>query len=259
MLALLAPRPLSGAFGDLRHTMIKPPWPLRLLVWYYGRPPIGYLFLFLLAGYAGILSHAGEAAVLNTLMLPWLIFLLVLLNLPFIGGLARRLLLSEPEKRNHALEHGTIHFLHAKYGTFTGIGGRALRHGFRVSGARDPEDIRRAFHELVSLAPEERWRVVVAKKCGSMIVIAQGIGILSLLAILGFFVLMPPSKAALVTILGGQLLLFLALRRPIGFLIQKRLLLSLGFADARIRQIKKVEANRLLERPPVYLVETIVH
>jgi Domain of unknown function (DUF6391) len=143
------------------------------------------------------------------------------------------LLLSEPEKRNHALEHGTIHFVHAKYGTFTGIGGRALRHGFRVSGARDPEDIRRAFHELVSLAPEERWRVVVAKKCGSMIVIAQGIGILSLLAILGFFVLMPPSKAALLTLLVGQLLLFLALRRPLGFLIQKRRLLSRSDSPTR--------------------------
>ena len=111
--------------------MIKAPWPLRLLVWYYRRPLVGYLFLFLIATYAGILSPTGEAAVFNTLMLPWLIVLLVLLNLPFLGGLARRLLLSEPEKRNHALEHGTIHFLHARYGTSTGMAvsifGRALR------------------------------------------------------------------------------------------------------------------------------------
>jgi hypothetical protein len=74
---------------------------------------------------------------------------------------------------------------------------------------------------------------VVAKKCGSMIVIAQGIGILSLLAILGFFVLMPPSKAALLTLLVGQLLLFLALRRPLGFLIQKRRLLSRSDSPTR--------------------------
>ncbi len=239
--------------------MIKAPWPLRLLVWYYRRPLVGYLFLFLIATYAGILSPTGEAAVFNTLMLPWLIVLLVLLNLPFLGGLARRLLLSEPEKRNHALEHGTIHFLHARYGTSTGIGGLALREGFRVSGARNPEDIRRAFHDLVSLPLEERSRVVVAKECGSMIVIAQGIGILSLLVVLAVFVLRPPSTATLVTILAGQVLLFLALRRPLGFLIQRRRLLSLGFVEAKIRQIKKVEANLFVERPPVYLVETIVY
>jgi hypothetical protein len=239
--------------------MNKPPWPLRLLVWYHVRPLVGYLLLFLIAAYSGVVPRTGEVAVFNASVLPWVIFLLLLLNLPFIGGLARRLLLSEPEKRNHALEHGTIHFLNVKYGTSTGIGGRALKYGFRVSGARDPEDIRRAFRDLVSLPKEERWRVVIAKKCGSMIVIAQGVGVLSLLLAVVLFVLLPPSKTVLVIVLGAQLLLFLALRRPLGFFIQKRRLLSLEFAEARIRHIKKVEVNPLLERPPVNLVETIVH
>jgi hypothetical protein len=237
----------------------KPPWPFRLLVWYHARPLVGYLLLFLIAAYSGVLPRTGEAAVFNVFVLPWVMFLLILLNLPFIGGLARRLLLSEPERRNHALEHGTIHFLHVKYGTSTGIGGKALKHGFRVSGARDPDDIRKAFHDLLSLPKNEQWRVVIAKKCGSMIVIAQGIGVLSLLLAVVLFVLMPPSRTTLVMVLGGQLLLFLALRRPLGFFIQKRRLLSLGFAEARIRHIQKVEVNPLLERPPVYLVETIVH
>jgi hypothetical protein len=48
------------------------------------------------------------------------------------------------------------------------------------------------------------------------------------------------------------------LRRPLGFLIQRRRLLSLSFEEARILRIKKVHAELLFERPPVYLVETMV-
>jgi len=58
--------------------------------------------------------------------------------------------------------------------------------------------------------------------------------------------------------LTAQLALFLALRRPLGFLIQRHRLLSLAFEEARIRLIKKVDVEPFFERPPVYLVETIV-
>jgi Domain of unknown function (DUF6391) len=198
-------------------------------------------------------------AAFNAFVLPWLVILLVLLNLPYLTGVARGLLLSEPEKWNHALEHGTIHFLEVMYGASTSVGGRALKHGFRVSGARGPDDIRRAFRDLLSLPKEQRWGVVLTKECGSMIVFSQGVGILLLLVTVVFFVLMPPSWPTLVTALGAQLLLFLALRRPLGLFIQRRHLLSLGFSAARIRHITRVEANPSLETAPVYLVETLVH
>jgi hypothetical protein len=127
-----------------------------------------------------------------------------------------------------------------------------------VSGARNPEDIYRAFGDLLSLSTEERWRVVAAKKCGSMVVIAQGVGVLMLLLAVMLFVLVPPSKTAVATVLTTQLALFLALRRPLGFLIQRHRPLSLAFEEARIRHTKKVDVEPLFERPPVYLVETIV-
>jgi len=236
----------------------SPRWPLRLLFWYYRRPLFGYGVLFLIAAYVGSVPAMGEAATFNVLALPWAIIVLVLLNLPFIGSVARRLFVSEAERRNHALEHGTIHFLVTKYEPSRAIGGRALRHGFRLSGVGNPDDIRRAFHDLLSLSPEQRHRVVVAKNCGSMMVIAQGIGVFMLLLAAVLFVCIPLSRVAVATILITQLIVFIALRRPLGRLVQRHRLLSLSFRDARIRQIHKAPVASAFERPPVYVVETIV-
>ena len=228
------------------------------MAWYYRRPFLGYMLLFVLTAYTGVVPRSGEEAVVSALVLPWLVLLLILVNLPFVRGLVRRLRLSEPERRNHALEHGTIHFLCGRYGTSRGLGGRALKHGFRVSGARDPEDIRRAFVDLLALPREQRWRVVVSDKCGSMIVVAQGVGVIQLVLVMVLFLLMSPSRTAVAIVLATQLALFLALRHPLGFLIQRRRLLSLSFEEARILRIKNVHAELLFERPPVYLVETMV-
>jgi hypothetical protein len=236
----------------------SPRWPVRLLFWYYRRPLVGYGLLFLVVAYVGSVPARGEAATFNALVLPWAIMVLVLLNLPFLGVVARRLVLSEAERINHALEHGTIHFLVTNYGPSRGIGGRALRHGFRLSGVGNPDDIRRAFDDLLSLSPEERWRIVVAKNCGSMMVIAQGIGVFTLLLAVVLFVFIPLSRVAVTAILVTQLIIFVALRRPLGRLVQRRRLLSLSFREARIRHIHKAHVAHAFERAPVYVVETIV-
>lgn len=89
--------------------MNKVPWPFRVLVWYYREPLLGYFGLFIIALCWGLLPHRGESMVLAVLVAPWFFPLLIILNLPFVGGLLSRLTLNPAKRRNHALEHGTIH------------------------------------------------------------------------------------------------------------------------------------------------------
>src|SRR5262245_60451025 len=105
--------------------MKKKPWPFRAAVWYYRRPFVGYSVLFGISTLCGLVPRTAETTLFFAFALPWLFLLLVLLNLPFVGALVRRFRLSSAERRNHALEHGTIHFLLVRRGTTRGVGGRA--------------------------------------------------------------------------------------------------------------------------------------
>ena len=92
------------------------PWPFRVLVWYYRQPLLGYAVLFIIALCWGLLPHTGEAVVLAVLVAPWFFPLLIIFNLPFVGGLINRLSLNLAKRRNHALEHGTIHCYFRRHG-----------------------------------------------------------------------------------------------------------------------------------------------
>ena len=154
--------------------MNKELWPLRVLIWYYRQPLLGYAVLFIIALCWGLLPHTGETVVLAVLVAPWLFPLLIVLNLPFIGGLIARLRLNPAKRQNHALEHGTIHCWLRRQSTKKKVGGRAESEGFRVSGIGSENEIRKAFSEFLTLDEKERWSTAVSNRCGSMLVIAQG-------------------------------------------------------------------------------------
>lgn len=234
------------------------PWPAHALVWYYRHPLVGYFVLFVVAVLWVVTPRRTEAVAMGAILLPWLVLGLGLLNAPLVGGAIKRLTLPLPVRRNHALEHGTIQLLRRAYGVKRGIGGRAASDGFRLSGARAPEDIRRAFGEFVSLPVDQRLAQAVANQCGSMLVITQGLALALMFATLVAVWAWQarPHEAGL--LLGLQFILFLAGRRPLGRLIQRRRLLALDFDSASIRSIDKVQANHLTEWPPVYFIRTAI-
>ena len=217
---------------------------------------MGYVVLFIIALCWGLIPHTGEAVVLAVLVAPWFFPLLILINLPFVGGLLSRLSLNPAKRRNHAVEHGTIHCYLRRHGRNKKIGGRAKSNGFRVSGIRSAKEIRDAFGEFLTLNEEERWSMAISNRCGSMLVIAQGIGVILLLSALAIFTIWELSFPVIALILGAQFLLFLAFRRPLGRLLQRRRLLSLDFKDAKILDIKQVERIPLLEKGAVFFVRT---
>ncbi len=238
--------------------MNKELWPLRVLIWYYRQPLLGYAVLFIIALCWGLLPHTGETVVLAVLVAPWLFPLLIVLNLPFMGGLISRLRLNTAKRQNHALEHGTIHCWLSGQSTKKKVGGRAESEGFRVSGIGSANEIRKAFREFLSLDVTERWSIAVSNRCGSMLVIAQGIGVIFLLSSIAIFTFWQLSPFAVALVLGTQLFLFLALRRPLGRLVQRRRLLCLDFENAEILDIRQVEKTPLIEKGPVFFVRTSV-
>jgi Domain of unknown function (DUF6391) len=234
------------------------PWPFRALVWYYRHPLLGYFILFVFGTLWAISTPDSGLLGLSLLAMPWLTIVLVILNLPLLGAAIQRLTLPLPVRRNHALEHGTIQLIRHAYGVTKGIGGKAAMDGFRISGARSQCDIESAFADFVALPPHERRVLAVVGQCGSMLVVAQGLGVALISGTLLVAGVWRPQPQEIGILLGVQFLLFLFGRRPLGRLLQEKRLLALDFRSARIQRIDRVRARHLIESSPVFFVRTVI-
>ncbi len=236
--------------------MRREPWFAQVLLWYFRRPLLGYSVLFSIALCWGLLPRSGEVVVLAILVIPWVFLVLVILNFPFVSALFEGLRLDSDTGRNHALEHGTIKCWYRKYGGKRGVGGRAKTEGFRIYGIHSKKEIQEAFDEFIDLDPEERLNIAVSNRCGSMLVMAQGIGVLLLFITLAAFSIWDFSALAVYLILGAQLGTFLMLRGPLSRLFQRYRFLSVDFTKAKILEIKQVNTEPLFETGTVYFVRT---
>jgi hypothetical protein len=228
------------------------PWPFRAFLWYVTHPLVGYFVVLFLGLCWAYMPRSPETAMLSAFVLPWLTIGIILVNLPLLGGMVRKLSLPLSTRWNHAIEHGTIRLIAAK-----GIGGKAARDGFRVSGARSEADIQRAFAKFIASSPEEKRAAAISNHCGSMLVVAEGLGMIVVFASIGMILIWHPGTTLTTMVLGVQSVLFLTLRRPLGRIIQAKRLLSLDFERARIQDIRKVPPEPT-EKPPVYFVRTQV-
>ncbi|MGH9868639.1 MAG: DUF6391 domain-containing protein [Candidatus Polarisedimenticolia bacterium] len=202
------------------------------------------------------MARAGEGALLAGLAGPFVVILLILISLPTVGGVLRRFRLSDEEERNHALEHGTIHFLRQKYGKRYKLSGRADVQGFRVAGARSESDIQKAFARLLQEIRAGNTDIVVKRGCGSNMVTAQAIGLLLLTVLAVAVIIAAPPVSMVLAAVVVILLVALPLRYPLGMRIQSRRFLLVDFDDASILGISPVSRAELLERHPVFFVRT---
>lgn len=215
------------------------------------------LYLFIIAFFL-LFPRSGSMTILFYFCLPFLFLAVLGLNIPFVSILFRRFTMSEKQKWNHALEHGTILFLRQKYGKNARIGGRAKKDGFRISGVRDKTDLVRAFKDLSEELGHEDSDLIVSMRCGSNITTAQGFGIILLtLSGVGILVFRPIPEVSF-SILVLNVLMYFLLRRRLASWIQYKLFMSLNFARARIHSINKVKKEIFWEQNPVYFVKTIV-
>jgi hypothetical protein len=79
-------------------------------------------------------------------------------------------------------------------------------------GVPNPELIRDAFEALTVLPRSAGKPVVMAKKCGSRVAVAQGVGVVLLVLTLLLFVAWTPNTTTVALVLAFQLALWLLIR-----------------------------------------------
>ena len=196
-----------------------------------------------------------EITPLYLFVAPWLLLVLAILNLPLVAQVFQLFRMDSRIRRNHALEHATIHFLWAT--GKRGVGGRAAPHGFRVSGHASPAEIRKAFDQVRELIRTGRPLPHVSRHCGSNQVTALALGILMLFVVVAISLVLRPPLWVRALALAGVVLAFVLLRHAAGNRIQARFFMATDFGDAIIRSITKVKAEDT-ERSPVHDVQTTV-
>ena len=187
------------------------------------------------------------------LAFPWLLLLLLVVNMPFLASAFRQFKLTKDAKMNHALEHGTIFFLRRHYPGKYKIGGRALPDGFRLNGLPSPEFVVPAFTETLEYLARGDTRPIVSRYCGSMLVTAQGYAIVLLTVSAPFLVFMRLSLLMKIIILVANLAVYLLLRRRLGLWIQRRFFRSVDFERAAIRSIRQVRPKGIELRPTFFV------
>ena len=114
-------------------------------------------------------------------LLPWFLVLFGLINLPFAAAAFRAFDLDPATRRNHALEHATIHYLEADGARR--LSGRAARDGFRVCGRSSVREIRTAFEQVRRVVHDGGPLPHISRRCGSNVVSSLGLALLLLLTV----------------------------------------------------------------------------
>lgn len=223
------------------------------------RNPIsGFIFYLLCILIFLLIPPSGIGAVSFYFALPFIMFAIIGLNLSFFSVLFSRFTMSEAKKRNHALEHGTIHFVRQKHGGNIRVGGSAEKNGFRICGVSKKSDLVEAFDELVKELRRKNTDLIISIRCGSNVTTAQGFGLILLTVSAIVLKVTQASHALIFAVLGLNVLIYALLRRSLGNWIQEKVYMSLNFSNARIHSINKVKKHRYFEVSPVYFVKTII-
>ncbi len=224
---------------------------------FYSRPAISFSIYFLIIALIAIIPAKSMLLSIMLFLSPWIILFLMILNLPFIAATFRKFRMPKCKKRNHAMEHVTIHFLSELYGQAAGIGGAADFDGFRLSGIKDKKDINSAIKKISDLMDSKQLadHLAVSKYCGSNIITAQAFGTI-LLTVSGIlFFLFNFEVQLAVSILTFNILSYFLLRYPLGSWIQKHFFLSFDFEAVHIKSIRKVP-KKFFEKKNAYFIET---
>ena len=227
----------------------------KLARWFFWRPILPFVVEFLLVAPL-VLAGASPGAIDGVVFfLPWLLALLALINLPFVAAAFRAFRLDPQTRRNHALEHATIHVL--EIGKTRRLSGRAAGNGFRISGRTSPHDIRRAFEQVRRTVRSGAPLPHISGRCGSNVVSALGLALLLLLSVALVTALLQPPLVVRASALASVVVVFVSMRLAVGNWIQRRFFMSTDFDEVSLRGVHQVQPGPM-ERPPVHFVETVI-
>lgn len=148
-------------------------------------------------------------------------------------------------RRNHALEHATVHVLEERAGRSLRIGGFAEPDGFFLQGVTDPDTILQAAHEGLRRLQAGEHKLALHPRCGTTLVAAQGLAALTFLA----FLLVSPRF--IFVGIGAALLLSIWLARPLSLFLQRTLTTS---TDVKGLSIETIERDAQGNNPMLMLL-----
>lgn len=161
------------------------------------------------------------------------------LNLPFITRL----------RRNHALEHATIHVLSESKPKPSSVIGRSTFSGYYLYGDLDTERVREAAHEALARLRAGKRHLAVHPNCGTNLVTAGS------MAGLATFAVLSGKKKRRVEMLPNAMLAAIAalfLAQPMGPWVQARITTLADLGDLTIKDIRREKRRNLV----LHFVET---
>jgi hypothetical protein len=223
--------------------------------WFFYRPVLPFVVEFVVLAPLVLVDDPSSGAGGYLFLLPWILLLFAIVNLPLIVVAFRTFKLERSTRRNHALEHATIHYLEANVGRR--LSGRASRNGFKIFGHVSVEEIRAAFEQVRRIVRDGGQLPYISRRCGSNVVTARGLSLLLLLGVALGSVSLEPPLAVRATALAVVVLFFFGMRHGMGNWIQRRFFMMVDFDDISVRAIREVRPGDI-ERRPAHFVETII-
>ncbi len=231
---------------------------LRKFINFIKNPISGFIFYLICIAIYLYVPPEGLGAIAFIFIFPFVLFVVIGLNLPFFSTLFRRFTMSINKKQNHALEHGTIYFLKRRFGDKLRVGGHAEKNGFRICGVSKKDEIIKAFEKFTQELSQKNPDLFVSLRCGSNIVTSQGFGIILLTMSAIILKVFQASDLITTIVLSANTIIYFLLRKNLGNWMQEKLFMSTEFSSAKIHSVNKVKKKIYWEINPVYFVKTII-
>jgi hypothetical protein len=142
-------------------------------------------------------------------------------------------------RRNHGIEHATVHILSADDSTIQLVG-RADTTGFNIYGDVDTETLNAAAHQAVQRLQNGEGNLAVHPRCGTNLAVA---GLLSALAAIIALGRKPSLRKLPDVFVATTIAAFLA--QPVGMAMQARVTTSPDARGARITGIRQSQMGRV--------------
>jgi len=151
-----------------------------------------------------------------------------------------RTVFDKRRRRNHALEHATVHVLEQRYSANLPIGGFAEPDGFFIQGAVNPQLVLSAAKEGLKLLQAGESKLAIHPRCGTMIVSGQLISIITFFAML--IGMSNINNITFFTVLFAMFIAIMAARalaQPIGLLLQRTLTTSIDVQGLHVDRLEQ--------------------